>query len=166
MKTALVVAAVVVTAFACGGGAASGGGSASGGGTSSAGGGMAAAGGGSAGGGGSSGGGSAAVTCTATANAPAAGTQSGTIVGTGRLSCTGTAQLSIEVCLDYRSTGTTNWNEAMCQSSTKSGMSTLELQTATGCFGSTRDYKLRVKGTVNGAAITEQESAPSKPTCP
>jgi hypothetical protein len=119
------------------------------------------------GGGGGGGGGGGSITCQATANTPGPGTSSGSIVGKGSLTCNGTGNLSITTCLDYRGSASANWSEAICQTSTKSGVSTAELEVATGCFTSDRDYKLRVTGTANGQAVTPAESAvATKPTCP
>lgn len=116
--------------------------------------------------GGDGAGGSGAVTCEISARAPTRGAVGGSIVGSGAIACTGTGSLSITTCLDYRTSITGSWREAVCQSSSQPAVARLDLEASAGCFNNSRDYRMRVSGAANGQSLAAAESAPAiTPTC-
>ncbi|HEU0036817.1 MAG TPA: hypothetical protein VFQ53_39680 [Kofleriaceae bacterium] len=95
-----------------------------------------------------SGGGSAACTVTATATPDPA---QRTITGVGAARCDRAASLALEVCVQWNPSGT--FEDLMCLSSSRSGVSQLDVENLASCGIATgRRFRARVVATVDGAA--------------
>jgi hypothetical protein len=80
------------------------------------------------------------------------------MTGSGKITCDGVASLEVQACVQWNPSGT--FVDIMCVSSTKSGMSALQVDNLSSC-GITvgRMYRTRVSSAANGIAQAEKLSA-------
>ncbi len=92
-------------------------------------------------------------TCTLTATATADKTAR-TITGVGSVSCSGSATVALEVCVQWNPSG--SFVDIQCQSGTMSGVSQHSVQNLSSCgLGSGRMFRTRANASINGTALAE-----------
>lgn len=102
---------------------------------------------------------------------PSSNSGQAVISGIGGIDCTAAANVSLTVCIDYRTTTSSTWLEGQCDSQQETLSASLTgttLLVGVSCFGQngTRDYRLRVSGLFNGKTLTEiQSEVAITPTC-
>lgn len=99
--------------------------------------------------------------CTVTASTTS---RSGPVVvtGSGSVTCTGTADLQIETCLQWETGGT--YENVQCQTQGSSGVTMLTRDVEVGCL-SPRNFRTRVRANANGSDLPEQLSSVHAASC-
>lgn len=99
------------------------------------------------------------VTCSATATATAvAGSR---VDGVGKATCSAApASLSVETCIQWKSSSATSFTDIGCASASKSGVSVLEEPYSSGCGLSTgKLYRTKVTAKISGSVVAEATSS-------
>jgi hypothetical protein len=104
-----------------------------------------------------SGSGTSNVTCTAAATV-SADVSVPKIEGVGTLTCTGSAALSVETCLQWKSAGSSTFSDIGCTSQSKSGVSTLATPFSSGCGIGEKLYRTQVRAKLDGQMVAEAVS--------
>ena len=102
------------------------------------------------------------VSCTITATTTYSPTPNQVVTGQGDVACDGPADLSVNVCLYAQGAGATTWGTALiCQTKSVSTATSLTQATQVGVGPTaTKSYRTVVTWTLNGTAQTDQASSP------